>query len=208
MHLSGLILKPMLQNAFNSMVNCCLMNLYLKEIKAGNGWWANKFGIQLGGKYIDAFGVKNLDLQGEINMVRPFTYSHYDSLANYTHYNQPMAHPLGANFVEAIGIIRYQPHPKWTTSARLIVWKQGTDTANSNFGSDIFKSKYFPLTGDYGYSLPTGPRATGVNAQLLVSYEVKENLFLEASALSGTISTGVAEIADRNSSVIYCRHTE
>ncbi|THU33515.1 hypothetical protein FAM09_25545 [Niastella caeni] len=174
----------------------------LKEVRGGKGWWANKFGIQMGAKYINAFSIKNLDLQGEINMVRPFTYSHYDSLANYTHYNQPMAHPLGANFVEAIGIIRYQPHPKLTTSARLIVWKQGTDTADSNIGSNIFMVNTSRSSGDYGYKLPNGPRGTGVNAQLLVSYEVRENLFLEASALIRNYKTGVPTIADRNSSII------
>ena len=51
-----------------------------------------------GFKYIDAFKIKNLDLQGELNYVRPFTYSHFDSVANYSHYNQPLAHPLGREF--------------------------------------------------------------------------------------------------------------
>lgn len=174
----------------------------LKEVRGGKGWWANKFAIQVGGKYINAFSVKNLDLQGEFNLVRPFTYSHFDSLANFTHYNQPMAHPLGANFIEVIGIIRYQPHPKWTTSARLIVWKQGTDTADSNVGTDVLKINTSRSLGDYGYTLPSGPRTTGVNAQLLVSYEVKENLFLEASALIRNNKSSVAEIANRNTSVI------
>lgn len=178
-----------------------LDELKVGELKSGNGWWANKFGIQAGAKYINALGVKNLDLQGEINMVRPFTYSHFDSLANYTHYNQPMAHPLGANFVEAIGIVKYQPHPKWTTSARLIVWKQGTDTAGTNFGTDIFKA-YTTRSGDYGYKLPTGPRSTGINAQVLVSYEVKENLFLEASALIRNLKTSIAEVPERKTAVI------
>ena len=84
----------------------------LSEVRAGDGWWGNKFGFQLGGKYIDAFNIKNLDLQLEHNRVRPFTYSHGDSVANYTHYNMPLAHPLGANFQEVIGIARYQPAPK------------------------------------------------------------------------------------------------
>jgi len=173
----------------------------LSELRAGNGWWGNKFGIQMGGKYINAFGVKNLDLQGEINVVRPFTYSHSDSIANYTHYNQPLAHPLGANFAEAIGIVRYQPAPKWTASARLIVWKQGIDTANSNFGTNIFIPNDVRPGGDYGYKLPSGPRATGVNAQLLVSYEVKENLFLEASTFIRNLKSGAATIPDRNTSL-------
>ncbi|HVK46522.1 MAG TPA: hypothetical protein VM488_01730, partial [Pseudobacter sp.] len=55
-----------------------------KELRAGNGWWGNKFGLQLGGKYINAFRINNLDLQGEVNLVRPFSYTHYDSVANYT----------------------------------------------------------------------------------------------------------------------------
>jgi hypothetical protein len=172
----------------------------LKEIRSGNGWWANKFGIQLGGKYINALGIKNLDLQGEVNLVRPFTYSHYDSVANYTHYNQPLAHPLGANFIEAIGIARYQPHPRWTTSARLIVWKQGIDTGNSNVGANIFKMNT-TRASDYGYNLPNGPRSSGVNAQLLVSWEAKQNLFLEASVLVRRWKAGVSAVADRNTNL-------
>lgn len=175
---------------------------FLKEVRAGNGWWGNKFGLQFGGKYINAFGLKNLDLQGELNLVRPFTYSHMDSVSNYTHYNQPMAHPLGANFVEAIGIVRYQPHPKWTMSGRLIVWKQGVDTGASNYGSNLFRLNTDRPEGDYGYSLPSGPRSTGVNAQLLVSFEVKENVFLEGSALIRRWKTGLAALPDRNASVI------
>lgn len=169
-----------------------------KELRAGNGWWGNKFGVQLGAKYIDAFKVKNLDLQGELNLVRPFTYSHYDSISNYTHYNQPLAHPLGANFVEAIGIIRYQPIPKLTTSARVIIWNQGTDTANSNFGTDIFKMNY-TRSSDYGYKLPAGPKSTGVNAQLLVSYELKENLFVDGSVMIRKLKSDV--ITDRNTNL-------
>lgn len=161
------------------------------ELRAGKGWWGNKFGIQLGGKYIDAFKISNLDLQGEVNLVRPFTYSHYDSISTYTHYNQPMAHPLGANFIEAIGIIRYQPIPKLTASARLILWKQGVDTANSNFGTDIFKLNATRSQGDYGYKLPAGPKSTGFNAQLLVSYELKENLFIDGSMMVRKLTANV-----------------
>jgi hypothetical protein len=198
----GIDLKANVAKRFQFYGQLLLDELKVSEMKGGKGWWANKFGIQAGGKYINAFGVKNLDLQGEVNLVRPFTYSHYDSLANYTHYNQPMAHPLGANFVEAIGIIRYQPHPKWTASGRLIIWKQGVDTAlTNNFGSDVFKVNT-TRSGDYGFTLPSGPRSTGVNAQLLVSYEVKENLFLEASALIRNFKPGIAAEGNRNTSVI------
>jgi hypothetical protein len=178
-----------------------LDEFYLKEIKAGNGWWGNKFGVQLGSKYIDAFGAKNLDLQGEINIVRPFSYSHSDSTANFTHYNQPMTHPLGANFLEAIGIIRYQPHPKWQTSARLIVWRQGLDTGNSNIGVNIFKINT-TRSGDYGYDLPSGEPINGINFQFLVSYEIKENIFFEASALLRSVKTTHVNTIDNNAAVM------
>jgi hypothetical protein len=197
----GIDIKANVAKRFQFYGQLLLDEFFLKEVRASNGWWANKFGLQLGGKYIDAFGLKNLDLQGELNLVRPFTYSHTDSVANFTHFNQPVAHPLEANFVEAIGIARYQPHPRWTTMARLIFWKQGVDTGSSNVGSNIFVGNRYRPAGDYGYSLPNGPRGTGLNAQLLVSYEVKENLFLEASALVRNMQYGLNTFTNRNTSV-------
>jgi hypothetical protein len=151
----------------------------LSKIKNDPSNWVNKFGIQLGAKYIDAFGIKNLDLQAEINRVRPFTYSHFDTINNYTHYNQPLAHPLGANFQEVIGIVRYQPFPKWNFYARAIYFYKGLDTANANFGGNIFKS-YLTRLSDAGFNVGSGNKATCLNATLNVSYEFRQNLFFEA----------------------------
>ncbi|MBK8952356.1 MAG: hypothetical protein IPM85_08830 [Chitinophagaceae bacterium] len=92
--LVGLDVKANLPKNIQVYGQLLLDEFNLTEVKKNDGWWANKWGIQLGAKYIDAFGIPNLDLQLEHNRVRPFTYSHSDSLANYTHYNQPMAHPL------------------------------------------------------------------------------------------------------------------
>ena len=150
----------------------------LSKIKNDPSNWVNKFGIQLGGKYIDAFGVKNLDLQLEMNRVRPFTYSHNDTLNNFTHYNQPLTHPLGANFQEVIGIVRYQPFPKWNIYARAIYYYQGLDTANANFGSNIFKSYLTRITED-GFYLGSGNKVTCMNGVLQLSYEFRQNLYFE-----------------------------
>jgi hypothetical protein len=154
----------------------------LSEVKGGKGWWGNKYALQLGGKYIDAFGLKNLDLQGEFNMARPFTYSHNDSVSDYSHYNQPLAHPMGANFSEFVGIARYQPYPKWTIQGKLIAWQQGLDSAGINFGGNIFRV-YDSRPKEYGWSIGEGRQATGVNASLYVGYEVLENLFIDASLM-------------------------
>jgi len=148
------------------------------------GYWANKQGLQLGMKYIDAFEVKNLDLQVETNIVRPFTYSHDDSVSNFSHYNQPLAHPLGANFDEFIVIAHYQPAYKWNIEGKMIYYRQGIDSpgTNQNFGSNIFKSYTTRSAGDYGYKIGSGLLTNCINLSALVSYEIKENLYIDASA--------------------------
>ncbi len=125
---AGIDFKANLAKKFQFYGQFLLDEFNLVESRRGSGWWGNKFGIQAGAKYIDAFKIKNLDLQVETNRVRPFTYSHRDSVANYTHYNQPLAHPLGANFQEFLGMARYQPAPRWLLHAKAIYFKQGKDT--------------------------------------------------------------------------------
>lgn len=150
-----------------------------KELTSGDGWWGNKFGVQLGAKYYDAFTVKNLDLQAEVNFVRPFTYTHNDSMANYTHYNQPLAHPLGAGFAELIGVARYQPVKNLYLTLKGMYYKQGVDTGSSNYGSDIFQINSNRPAGDYGYSLVSGVKTNCLLLNLNASYELRENLFID-----------------------------
>ena len=152
----------------------------LNTIKNDPTNWANKWGLQLGAKYIDAFGINNLDLQFEMNRVRPFTYSHGDTIANYTHYNQPLAHPLGANFQEFIGIAMYQPTPKWNIYAKAIYYFQGLDSAGKNYGGNPFKN-YQSRTAQTGFKVGSGNKATCLNTFLQASYELRENIYLDAS---------------------------
>ncbi len=180
--LVGLDIKANIAKRIQLYGQLLLDEFKLSEIRAGDGWWGNKFGIQAGGKYIDAFSVKNLDLQGELNVVRPFTYSHSDSIANYTHYNQPLAHPLGASFAELTGIVKYQPLPKWYAQLKLIAFRQGQDTGINNSGGNIFYP-YTTRSVDYGYKIGSGIRTTGVNASLWIGYELRENLFIDATIM-------------------------
>jgi len=152
------------------------------KLRNDASWWGNKTGLQLGAKYIDVANISNLDLQVEWNRVRPFTYSHFDSVSNYSHYNQPLAHPLGANFNEWVAILRYQPTGRLLLTARLNAWSQGLDNNNRNSGSDIFRLNGDGRTSEYGYSLLNGIKATGVNAGFLASYEVKENICIDGHA--------------------------
>ena len=192
---AGLDVKANVAKKFQFYGQLLLDEFKLSEIKAGNGWWANKFGFQLGAKYIDAFTIPNLDLQIEHNRVRPFTYSHRDSVANYTHYNQPLAHPLMANFKEFIAIARYQPAPKWTIQAKAIIYQQGRDSNAVSNGSNIFLPSVAPYrVNDYGFSIGSGWQTNVMYASFLVSYELRENLFIELLAIARKEETKTAPI--------------
>lgn len=181
---AGIDAKANVARRFQFYGQLLLDEFKLAELRDNRGWWANKWGWQLGAKYIDAFGVNNLDLQVEANRVRPFTYSHDDSVANYTHYNQPMAHPLGASFQELMGVVRYQPVPRWTLQAKGLYYLQGRDSSDLSYGSNIFLPNVPPYRKeDYGYYIGSGLRTHVALASLLVSYELKQNLFIEGNAL-------------------------
>ncbi len=143
------------------------------------GWWAKKIGLQSGIKYINALGVENLDLQLEYNAVRPYTYSHYDSVGpSYSHYNQALAHPLGSNFREILFLLRYQPTHKWTVETRVFRMKTGDDPAGQNWGSNIL----LPNTSrvkEYGNEIGQGIHATTTLLGLDICYELRHNLFLD-----------------------------
>jgi len=154
-----------------------------KELFSNRGWWGNKYGIQLGGKYFDAAGIRNLDLQAEVNMVRPYTYSHYDSTSNYSHYNQPLAHPVGSGFREVLGMIRYQPVKNLFIALKGMYYQQGSDPDSLNYGNDIFKNyRSRPADQEFGVEMINGPRVTSTMLNLNLAYELKENLFIDLGA--------------------------
>lgn len=155
-----------------------LDEMVIAELRAGNGWWGNKFSIQAGGKYFNAFGIDNLDLQAEYNVSRPFTYTHESIFTNYAHYRQPLAHPLGANFKEMIFIARYQPIPKLYLTSRLISSNYGTDPVTGNYGADVLKS-YNTRTLEYNNTLGQGVANDQLIADLTASYMLKHNLFID-----------------------------
>ncbi len=200
---AGADFKLNFKNHFQVYGQFLLDDINVAELKKNSGYWANKWGIQLGGKYIDAFGIKNLDLQGEINRVRPFVYSHYDSTANYSHYNQPLAHPLGANFQEFIAIARYQPAPRWYGVVKIIAWKQGLDLPGDSYGANIFlpnSSVY--RQRDYGYHIGDGRQSKGVYISLLASYEIRENMFIDLSLVKRKLDITTAPAVTTDATII------
>jgi hypothetical protein len=172
----------------------------LSEIKANTGWWANKYGGQIGIKYINALGIDHLDIQLEYNAVRPYTYSHFDtlpgfpnnSIANYSHVNQPLGHPLGANFKELIVLARYKPDNKIYLQAKLLLTTYGGDRPGENWGGNILLP-YTSRQTDYGNFIGQGisSKIFAINAD--ASYEIYHNYFIDLQAMWRQTTTDVTQ---------------
>jgi hypothetical protein len=183
----GLSVKANVKKKIQLYSQVLIDEFKLSDITENTGSWRNKLGYQIGLKYPDAFAINNLDLQVESNRVRPFTYSHFDSLTEYSHGSQPLAHPLGSNFQEYIGILKYQPVNKLHLQAKAIYYYKGLDTGSSNYGGNIFLN-YESRTQSLGNYIGTGNQVKSLNFSLLASYEIFENMFLDANFQHRTYS--------------------
>ncbi len=176
------------------------------ELFSGNGWWGNKLGYQIGMKYFDLFDIKTLDLQLEYNSVRPYTYSHNQtsetfpdlSTSSYSHNNQPLAHPLGANFSEVIFKLRYHPVSKFVIIARYLHSRIGKDI-NSNFGSDILITNTL-RESNFNNQLHQGAKSNISHIDVSLSYELFQNLFIDGFIKMRTDKNVV--LGDTNTSFI------
>lgn len=142
------------------------------------GWWGNKYALQAGCKWINAFGVDHLDMQAEWNYARPYIYSHSDSLNSYTHYNQPLAHPLWSNFKEVVMVLRYQPHPRLLLSGRLLQARFGENTSTENWGALPLLSNNGRLQ-DYENTTTQGVSATLRLVALDASWQLYHNVYMD-----------------------------
>lgn len=157
-------------------------DLDVAAARGGEGYYRNKFGIQAGFKVYDPFKIKNLIVQGEMNQVNPYTYAHKEPEQNYVHYNQPLAHPLGANFREFIGIVNYRFFERFYMEAKLQSAVIGYDQAGEHYGSDLYISDFdipgFPDSyGNYiGQGLKTNIRSADLRGGFLVNPSINLNL--------------------------------
>jgi hypothetical protein len=105
----------------------------------GSAAWENRYGYQIGVRAGDLFNVKGLNAQAEINSVRPYSYASDTITTAYAHDDMPLAHPLGANFKEALFIADYS-YKRWWFRVEALASHYGIDSSsNVNFGHNIFK---------------------------------------------------------------------
>lgn len=178
--LIGLNLKIRASKHLQFYGQVILDEFLLDEFRARNGWWGNKQGAQAGFRLFELFGIKGLSWQGEFNTVRPFTYTHGSVTQNYAHYNQPLAHPLGANFNEVLSFLTYRKE-NWLVEARFQLIDGGKSSFMKNKGEDLYLSNTTRVE-EYGHSTsqgePYGVRMLGVRGSYLIW--IPSNLRVEA----------------------------
>ena len=138
----------------------------LKEIRDQSGWWANKFGAQVGFKFLDV--APGFSVQTEVNVARPFTYTHGSVLQNYGHMRSSLAHPLGTNFLEWVSLFQFDKN-RWSTHLEYMWAIYGRDSDGDNYGGDIYRSYKAPLRTHFNY-LAQGLKSTFHYASLRTSY--------------------------------------
>ncbi len=171
--------KYLINSYLNVYGQCLFDELVIKEFVQFSGWWGNKFGVQLGMNYHRAFGVSNLHLQAEWNVVRPYTYTFRDSVANYSHYHQALAHPLGANFSEWLIKADWTPSNKFHFKGFISYAIKGLDEGDLNYGGNILKD-YDSRIGDENINLFQGLKSKVFTGSMIVQYKFFYNTFLYA----------------------------
>lgn len=143
----------------------------LNQLRSELKWWANKYGGQLGVKWLNV--IPDLHMLVEGNVVRPFTYTHGSVVQSWTHWSQPLAHPLGANFAEILWRVAYQ-RGSWKFRSTALYSAYGRDrdmdgdSSIDNLGGDLNRSYKNPYQ-EYGNLLLQGAKTNVFYQQLEVS---------------------------------------
>ena len=195
--LMGADFKWNIKNKFSLYGQFIIDEFLIDAIRSGNGDWRNKFGTQLGLKYIDAFNISTLDLQIEANLARPYFYAYERPALSYTNYRNPLAHPLGANFKELILVGRYQPFNKLYLIGKLIYSDFGEDSSGINYGSNLLLSTDDRI-GNVGNEIGQGIATKNMYLEFNLSYMLKHNLFLDLKNVYRDFDSALNE-RDRNS---------
>ncbi|HXH99796.1 MAG TPA: hypothetical protein VNI52_05985 [Sphingobacteriaceae bacterium] len=176
----GLNLKYELSNNIVAYGQFVLDEFRASDFFSNTGDWRNKWGMQLGVRGYDPFAIKGLHYLAEFNTARPYTYSHRAPIINYGHYNQPLAHPMGANFREFVTIWQYS-YKRWNLLGQINSARYGLDEGGKNYGKDIYRSYDEQRIGDTGNHITQGIKTDFLYIDGRISYLLnpKTNLRFE-----------------------------
>ncbi|HEX9654304.1 MAG TPA: capsule assembly Wzi family protein [bacterium] len=122
--------------------------------------YVNKWGVLVGGLWVDPFGLPDTELRFELTRIQPFVYTHYNEINTYTNYNNVIGHWLGPDSDDLFFEITKQAHKNWRFT---LSWEQrrrgeGNDLNNNerpvddriNFLSGVVeRNRYYGLSAQW-----------------------------------------------------------
>lgn len=151
----------------------------LADIKGRTRWWANKYAVQAGIKTFKYSGNNKFFLRGEMNVVRPYTYSHLSNAQSYTNQGFGLAHPYGANFAEILAEVKWN-FKKWNAELFVSYSLKGLNNDSLNYGGDITIPYLNRPIDDFGHKIGQGKGNNAMRSMVRVSYDILPSIHLQA----------------------------
>ena len=160
----------------------------LSTSKLGTGFYGNKYGFTAGFFYVDLLGLANLDFRAEYTAIRPFTYSHKDTVTAYAHFTTPLGHWSGANSENFFAQLKYRYSRRLHFALSFEKNRYGENTDDWNVGRMVFRPRNFEIDPETVHLLD-GIRHDVQTISLNSEYEFVRNgyLGLTVNQISTTI---------------------
>lgn len=145
----------------------------LAEWKAKSGWWANKYGGQIGVKGRFEKNKHFWFYRLEFNAVRPYTYAHLNDGQNYGNQGMTLAHPYASNFMELLGECKFN-YKKWNVDVFLSYSLKGFDKDGYSYGGDLYQP-YTLRPFEYTHKIGQGQGINLFHAFVRMHYPMLKN---------------------------------
>jgi len=164
-------------NRFTTLYSQVMIDEFkINLLRARERHIANKFGFQFGIKCLRNLEKGQLSYLTEINLVRPYTYGHVNPGQAFTNMSNPMAHPLGANFIENSTRLLFKTE-RWDYSFDFVYYLRGSQFDDGvNWGGDVnLSTSLSPLNEDLeriqtGFFIGSGNKTNAAKIQMGVGY--------------------------------------
>tara|TARA_B100000508_G_scaffold140085_1_gene139954 strand:+ start:45471 stop:47033 length:1563 start_codon:yes stop_codon:yes gene_type:complete len=149
---------------------------------------SDQYGLQIGYRGNNLFGIKNLNVQAEFNKATDRLYAARNRRMAYTHFNLPLAHTLGNGFDEALFKIGYRWKGIYLNVSHIYY------SANEMMQ---FKTALFGSKSDFVQNTPEVVHLSSVEIGYLMNPKTRLTVFAEAtyrqstSDLNGNINHGL-----------------
>ena len=141
--------------------------------------------------YSQTYASSPIILEQSLNL--DFQIPQYSLTGNFD-YNQELAHPLGANFREVVGIVRYQPAklPALSLQLKYINAVHGIDTIGTLYGGDIFQTSNGLLaTNEFDNFVGQGTAYRTNYIEFMASYQFWHNMYADFNVSHRSVNSDI-----------------